>query len=227
TRSVIGAPGPSAERTPLRPRRDPRPRATRAAGVRRRTARSASAMPMAMWTSRHLSKRRRARVGRIVFLATWRGMGHARPLTFAHSGRLLDEARDRRWSLATPPGWSLGLNSRARGTLMSHAWFRRLFIAAVMCGLVAANLAHSAPAPIPEGSKLVYNFNVLGYPAGQTYTGGCGNGHRIFVNREANKAQVLIQNGTSWDILDCNATADHQAVLQTSEPGLYDVYMRI
>src|SRR5262245_45829659 len=98
----------------------------------------------------------------------------------------------------------------------------------VAVGLLAsAGPARSTPAPIPAGSKLVYNFNLLGYPAGQLYNGGCGNGHRIFVNREANKAQVLVQNGPSWDVLDCNATADHQAVLQTSEPGLYDVYVRI
>jgi len=102
------------------------------------------------------------------------------------------------------------------------------FVAAVaaLCFL-AAGPARSAPAPIPSGSKLVYNFNVLGYPAGQTYSGGCGNGHRIFVNREANKAQVLVQNGPTWDILDCDATADHQAVLQTNWPALYDVYARI
>src|SRR2546422_9736292 len=80
---------------------------------------------------------------------------------------------------------------------------------------------------IPAGSKLVFNFNVLGYPAGQSYDGGCGNGHRIFVNREASKARVLVQNGTNWTIVDCNATADHQAVLQSGQVGLYDIYMRI
>ena len=100
-------------------------------------------------------------------------------------------------------------------------------IAAVWCIAVTAGPAAGGPAPIPVGSKMVYNFNVLGYPAGQAYNGGCGNGHRIFVNREANKAQVLVRNGGSWDIVDCNATSDHQAVLQTSEPGLYDVYVRI
>jgi hypothetical protein len=104
--------------------------------------------------------------------------------------------------------------------------FPRL-VAAALCIAVTAGPALSAPGSIPAGSKLVYNFNVIGYPAGQTYSGGCGNGHRIFVNREANKAQVLVQNGTIWDILDCNATSDHQAVLQTSDPGLYDVYVRI
>jgi len=100
-------------------------------------------------------------------------------------------------------------------------------VVVALCVMAAAGPARSDPAPIPTGSKLAYNFNVLGYPAGQAYSGGCGNGHRIFVNREASKAQVLVQNGGSWDILDCNATSDHQAVLQTSEPGLYDVYVRI
>jgi hypothetical protein len=114
---------------------------------------------------------------------------------------------------------------------MGHS-FRRAslvpsILAATLCVALIVPAAHALPQPIPAGSKLVYNFNMIGYPAGQTYTGGCGNGHRIFVNREANKAQVLVQNGAAWDILDCNATADHQAVLQTSQPGLYDVYVRI
>lgn len=100
-------------------------------------------------------------------------------------------------------------------------------LAAVWWIAFAAAPAAAGPAPIPAGSKLAYNFNVIGYPAGQEYTGGCGNGHRIFVNREANKAQVLVRNGSSWDVVDCNATSDHQAVLQTNEPGLYDVYVRI
>ena len=112
---------------------------------------------------------------------------------------------------------------------MSHSSFKQLFthVAAALGLAVVAAFAYATPAPIPTGSKMVYNFNVLGYPAGNTYSGGCGNGHRIFVNREANKAQVVVQNGPSWDILDCNATSDHQALLQTSEPGLYDVYVRI
>lgn len=112
---------------------------------------------------------------------------------------------------------------------MNRSLFRHVLppIAAAAWIAAAAGLAQSAPAPIPAGSKLVFNFNVLGYPAGNAYTGDCGNGHRIFVNRDANKAQVLVQNGTSWDIVDCNATSDHQAVLQTSQPGLYDVYERI
>jgi hypothetical protein len=112
---------------------------------------------------------------------------------------------------------------------MDRLIWKRLLPAwtAVLCIVTTAESALGAPAEIPAGSKLVYNFNLIGYPAGKEYTGGCGNGHRLFVNREANKAQVLVTNGTSWDVVDCNATADHQATLQTSEPGLYDVYVRI
>ena len=97
----------------------------------------------------------------------------------------------------------------------------------MVLAMALAGVAAAGPNPIPAGSKLVFNFNVLGYPADQTYTGGCGNGHRIFVNREANNAHVLVQDGSYWTILDCNATTDHQAVLQSSQLGLYDVYMRI
>ena len=98
---------------------------------------------------------------------------------------------------------------------------------ALSCVAILAASAHAGPSPIPAGSKLVFSFNVLGYPAGQTYSGNCGNGHRIFVNREASKAQVLIKNGSTWDVLDCNATSDHQAALQTNQAGTYDIYMRI
>jgi hypothetical protein len=96
-----------------------------------------------------------------------------------------------------------------------------------LLAIAVAGTATAAPAPIPAGSKLVFNFNVLGYPADQPYTGGCGNGHRIFVNRDANSMHVLVQNGADWGVIDCNATADHQAVLQSSQVGIYDIYMRI
>jgi len=94
--------------------------------------------------------------------------------------------------------------------------------------LSAATVASANTAPIPAGSKLVFNFNVIGYPAGQTYGGNCGDGHRIFVNREAKGAQVRVTNSTTdWSIVDCNATSDHQAVLATNQAAIYDVYVRI
>ena len=99
--------------------------------------------------------------------------------------------------------------------------------AAILFAATLAGVATAAPAPIPAGSKLVFNFNVIGYPAGQTYNGSCGDGHRIFVNRDAKSAQVLVQDGSFWTVLDCNATSDNRAVLQSSQVGLYDIYVRI
>lgn len=110
---------------------------------------------------------------------------------------------------------------------MHHASRIATILAACATMVAAAGPLQAAPAPIPAGSKLVFNFNVLGYPEGQAYTGNCGDGHRIFVNRAASKAQVLVVNGTTWSVVDCNATTDHQASLQTSQAGLYNVYVRI
>jgi hypothetical protein len=104
---------------------------------------------------------------------------------------------------------------------------RLVFACAVALALTLAGGAAANPRDIPAGARLVYSFEVLGYPAGQAYNGGCGNGHRIFVNREANKAQILVTNGNFWTILDCNATSDHQARLQSSQLGIFDVYTRI
>ena len=92
--------------------------------------------------------------------------------------------------------------------------------------LVSAAAVHAVPRDIPPGSKLVYNFNVIGHPG--PYDGNCGNGHRIFVDREANNAQVLVQNSaTGWSVVDCNATSGHRAVLATNQAAIYDVYVRI
>ena len=94
--------------------------------------------------------------------------------------------------------------------------------------LTFAMTAHANPKNIPAGAKKVYSFNVIGYPAGRTYNGGCGEGNRIFVNREANNAQIRVTNSSSgWNVLDCDATSDRTATLATYQPGLYDVYVRI
>ncbi len=72
------------------------------------------------------------------------------------------------------------------------------------------------------------HFNLIDFPAGKAYTGDCGEGHRIFVNREAKSAQLIIRNSPSgWEIIDCNATSDHQAVLGTSDAADLDIYVRI
>src|SRR5882762_8239703 len=46
--------------------------------------------------------------------------------------------------------------------------------------MTGATPVSANPKPIPAGSKLQFNFNVIGYPAGKTYDGNCGDGHRIF-----------------------------------------------
>ena len=69
------------------------------------------------------------------------------------------------------------------------------FAACVAFLLASSTVARANPPNIPAGSKLVYNFNVIGYPAGKRYDGDCGGGHRIFVNRDATGAQVLAPPG--------------------------------
>jgi hypothetical protein len=101
-----------------------------------------------------------------------------------------------------------------------------LLLVSTLAFALAAN-ASANPQNIPAGSKLVFKWNMIGYPAGQTYNGNCGNGNRLFVNRDANKATILVTNGTTWDVTDCNATADNRGTITTSNAGLYDVYVRI
>ena len=99
-------------------------------------------------------------------------------------------------------------------------------VVALVALLASAAAVQANPKDIPAGSKLVYNFNVIGHPG--SYDGNCGNGHRLFVNRDAKGAQVLIQNSaTGWSVVDCNATADHRAILATNQVGTYDIYVRI
>lgn len=81
---------------------------------------------------------------------------------------------------------------------------------------------------LPAGAKRVFSFNLIGYPAGQTYTGDCGEGHRIFVNRDANHAHIVVVGGnTGWSVVDCNATDNNTASLQTDTTGTFEVFVRI
>ena len=103
--------------------------------------------------------------------------------------------------------------------------------ALVLIGAAALTLAGDAtanPPGIPPGVQKVYSFNVIGYPADRSYDGNCGNGHRIFVNREAKSARVLVQNSTSdWQVIDCDATDNHQAVITTYQAASFDIFARI
>lgn len=110
--------------------------------------------------------------------------------------------------------------------------FRFISLAAVLLIAGAFQIGFPAgsdanPKDIPAGWHKVYQFNLIGFPAGQEYTGGCGQGNRVFVNREANNATMLVTDGTSWDVTDCNATKDHRAELTTSDVASYAVFVRI
>ena len=98
---------------------------------------------------------------------------------------------------------------------------------AALLALFLASVAAANPQNIAPGSKLVFGFNVIGKPADQSFAGGCGGGRRIFVNRDANSAHINVTNGNFWAVLDCDATSDHTAVLQSSQVGIYDIYTRI
>jgi hypothetical protein len=80
----------------------------------------------------------------------------------------------------------------------------------------------------PDG-KLVFNWNLIGTP--KDYDGGCGDGHRIFVNRDVNNAHITIQDGGDgaggWSIVDCNGTGGHLAVMDSADLGTFHVYVRI
>lgn len=122
--------------------------------------------------------------------------------------------------------------------LVSFAFVTAVIFSILGCG-PEGNLGPTAvsddtsiqAARLPHGGhvgKLAYKFNLIGYPADKEYTGGCGNGRRIFVNRDRKGAQMIVRNTDgSWYIADCNATADNKAELRTSDAGSYDVYVRI
>jgi hypothetical protein len=84
---------------------------------------------------------------------------------------------------------------------------------------------------IPAGYKLEFNWNLIGTP--KDYQGGCGDGHRIFVNRDINNAHILITDpsgagqGSGWSIVDCNATGGNLAEMQSDGLGTFVVYARI
>lgn len=109
--------------------------------------------------------------------------------------------------------------------MRSHLW-RGLGCAALLA-LLVLTVAPLASADQPPG-HLVYKFNLIGYPEGQEYTGGCGNGRRIFVNRNANNAKILVTaDGQGWNIVDCNATADNQAELNADMRAEYVVMVKM
>ena len=77
----------------------------------------------------------------------------------------------------------------------------------------------------PRG-RHVYSWNLIGTPG--DYEGGCGEGHRIFVERNANHEHILIRDhDDGWHVEECDATFGDTAVIHSDELGTFDVYARI
>jgi len=84
------------------------------------------------------------------------------------------------------------------------------------------------PGPLPEGSKRVFNFNVVGCPDGQSHNRKTVDGGWVLVDRDASGARVRVERSAqSWGVSDGDATSNHPATLAAAKPGIYDVYMRI
>lgn len=100
-------------------------------------------------------------------------------------------------------------------------------------GSKATNSSLTAPTPesaalkgngAPSG-QLVFSWNLIGTPG--DYEGGCGDGRRIFVERDAHSEHIQITDGDGWRVLQCDATFGDTALLQSDNLGTYDVYARI
>lgn len=117
----------------------------------------------------------------------------------------------------TAQNWILHWNYR---TLMGG-------LTACLVALAFTATATANPPGVPPGMHKVWQFNLIGHPG--EYTGNCGNGRRIFVDRDANHAHILIRDDNDgWHIENCNATIKgDKAELHTDEVGLYAIYVRI
>lgn len=97
--------------------------------------------------------------------------------------------------------------------------------AVAMFAIVGMSGAFGNPAfadPAPDGTKKVYQFNMIAKP--NSFEGNCGNGDRLFVDANDKSSQLKIEGGDEWNITDCNATSDRRGVLEIDEVGDYVVY---
>ncbi len=76
--------------------------------------------------------------------------------------------------------------------------------------------------PAPDGTKKVYQFNMIAKP--NSYEGNCGNGDRLFIDANDKSSVLRITYGEKWNITDCNATKDRKGTLEVAETGQYVVY---
>jgi hypothetical protein len=166
---------------------------------------------------------------------------------WAHSGfrfTLIVEHGRVAWTLAVATTQQMEGGREMKHVLGKHFWKTRTFMGFmfVVGGLLAMSCTEQStsipaatdnsiltkPPGVVLGDKLVYKFNLIGYPADKEYTGGCGSGHRIFVNRDARHAHVLLTDtNDGWWVEDCNATRDNWASLHTDDAAVYFIYVRI
>jgi hypothetical protein len=110
-------------------------------------------------------------------------------------------------------------------------------VSAVACSQSGTGTSTGLTAPTPESAaavtqrgngapagKLVFKWNLIGTP--HDFTGDCGNGGRMFIDRDAKAAQITVTNGPDWDIVDCNAT-DGKGLIQSNTVSTYQLYVRI
>jgi len=77
----------------------------------------------------------------------------------------------------------------------------------------------------PRG-RHVFSFNLIGTPG--DYEGGCGQGRRVFVERNARQAQIVFRDhDDGWHIEQCDATGGDVAEIHSDSLGTLDVYARI
>lgn len=96
----------------------------------------------------------------------------------------------------------------------------------VAFGLMGGVNSFAKPPGIPQECDKVYQWHMIGHPG--DYDGGCGNGSRMFVDRNANHAHVLVvDDDDGWHIANCDATGGDWGEIHTDELGTYDVAVRI
>jgi hypothetical protein len=103
-------------------------------------------------------------------------------------------------------------------------------VSALVCSVVTLSAAASCaadPGELPEGSKRVFDFTIVGCPAGESKD-PVGSSREIYVTRDAEDARVQIESvDSSWRVTDANGTRNHAARLAAGGSGIYDVYVRV
>lgn len=108
---------------------------------------------------------------------------------------------------------------------MKLHWTKVAFLAVVIAAGTAGSVSAQKGNGAPKGKK-VFSWNVIGTP--NDYEGGCGGGHRVFVERGARSAHIVFEDhNTGWAIAECDATGGDTAVIHSDSLGTLDVYARI